>query len=38
MYQSVESGATVESWAMFNSEAGEKRKGIKLKIVNVTLN
>jgi len=35
--QTAEPGESIESWAMFNSEAGEKRKGIRLKIVNVTL-
>ena len=37
IYQTVEPGATVESWAMFNSEAVAKRKSVKLKIVNATL-
>lgn len=38
LYQTVEPGATVESWAMFDSDAGAKRKEVTLKIVNVTLN
>ena len=37
IYQTVEPGSTIESWAMFDSDAGAKRKGIRLKIVNVTL-
>lgn len=35
--QAVEPGASAESWAMFGSEAGAKRKEVKLKIVNATL-
>lgn len=37
IYQSVAPGASAESWAMFDSEAGAKRKEVKLAVVNVTL-
>lgn len=37
IYQSVAPGASAESWAMFDSEAGAKRKRVTLEVVNVTL-
>ncbi len=37
IYQAVAPGASAESWAMFDSKAGAKRKEVKLEVVNVTL-
>lgn len=36
-WETLEPGASAETWAMFNSEAGARRKEVKLSIVNVTL-
>jgi len=36
--EKIQPGTSSEAWVMFDSEAGAKRKEVKLKIVNATLN